>query len=84
MTTATNMLDKIVSQQVSLGIYSNVEVEQELSARLLERELDRKINQGRQDIINGNFTPVNEQTTTAFITHLSKKLITENNYNETL
>ena len=84
MTTATNMLDKIVSQQVSLGISSNIEVEQELSARLVERELDRKIDQGRQDIKNGNFTLVNEQTTTAFITYLSKKLITENNNNETL
>ena len=84
MATATNILDKIVSQQVSLGLSSNIEVEQELSARLVERELDRKIDQGRQDIRNGHFTPINEQTTTAFITHLSKKLITQNNNNETL
>jgi hypothetical protein len=76
MTRTANIIDEIVSQQVNLGVAkSRVEAEQELAASLVERELDRKIAKGKQDIKDGNFTPVNEQTTAEFVVQLSKKLI---------
>lgn len=79
MTTA-NMIDQMVSQQVSYGLSSSrIEAEHKLAANLVERELDRKIAKGRQDIKDGNFTSVNKQTTTEFIAYLSKKLIPSNN-----
>tara|TARA_B110000977_G_C10989997_1_gene459505 strand:+ start:479 stop:733 length:255 start_codon:yes stop_codon:yes gene_type:complete len=81
MTTA-NIIDEIVTQQVSHGLSSSrVEAEQKLSANLVERELDRKIAKGRQDIKDGNFTSVNEKTTAEFIERLSKKLIPEHRNN---
>ena len=72
-----------MSRTKLLELYCESGINEIISETPINR-LDRKIDQGRQDIKNGNFTLVNEQTTTAFITHLSKKLITENNNNETL
>lgn len=54
---------------------SNIEAEEEIAANLVERELDRKIAKGRQDIQEGNSTPVNEKTTTEIVNRLAKKII---------
>ena len=74
--TTNSIIDELVAKQVSSGLSSSkIEAEQKLTANLVERELDRRIAKGRQDIKEGNFTSVNEQTTTEFVSRLSKKLI---------
>jgi len=47
-------------------------------SRVAEKELDRRIAKGRQDIRDGNYTPVTKETTNEFIQRLSKKLFLEN------
>ena len=77
--TTTNVIDELVSKQVNSGLSSSkAEAEQQLMANLVEREIDRRIAQGRQDIKEGKFTPVNEQTTAEFTCRLSKQIITQN------
>ena len=72
----TNVIDELISKQVSSGLSSSkVEAEKQLMANLVEREIDRRIAKGRRDIKEGSFTLVNEQTTAEFISHLSKKII---------
>ncbi|GEM_PF-3526644 len=76
MSKTEKSIDALISEKVSSGACSsNIEAEEQIAANLVERKLDRKIAKGRQDIQEGNSTPVNEKTTTEFVNRLAKKII---------
>ena len=76
--TTTSVIDEFISKQMDSGVsQSKVEAEKKLMDELVERELDRKIAKGKEDIREGKFTVVNEQTTAEFVSQLSKKIITQ-------
>ncbi len=76
MSKTEKSIDALISEKVNSGSCpSNIEAEEEIAANLVERELDRKIAKGRQDIQEGNSTPVNEKTTTEIVNRLAKKII---------
>ncbi len=76
MSIPATSIENFIAEQVSNGSAASVQdAEQELVNTLLDREIDRKIAQGRDDIAAGRSRVVNEATNHTFLADLSEKLL---------
>ncbi len=69
-------IDKIITKEVQTGAYiSTSEAEHDLIDTLIERDIDRGIEEGREDIRQGRYTVMNSETNKVFIDELAKELL---------
>jgi hypothetical protein len=75
MALAIKKLDAFLDEEVREGHCESVkDAEKQVLAQLLERDIDRCIERGREDFANGHFTEANEKSNAAFVAELTKKL----------
>ena len=76
MSISVNAIDSFVEQQINLGTsVSIVDAEQEIAARLFEKELDAKIQRGRADVEAGRVRAASPENNALFLSSLTKKLL---------
>ncbi len=75
MAISTSTIDDFLAKQVSQGTCASIqEAQQELIAKLIEKEIDQKIAQGRADVQVGKTRVLNEENNAQFLETLEKKL----------
>jgi len=76
MSIALESLDNFIADEVKSGKSRSVEqAERELINTLVERDIDRSINKGREDYANGDYVVLSENTKQQIIDRLAEKLL---------
>lgn len=76
MTISTATIDHFISDQVQNGSADSIETaEEEVSARIYKRQLDKKLANAEKQIEEGEYREMTEESNLAFVKKLEDRLL---------
>jgi hypothetical protein len=79
MALSVQEVDTFIKKQVQSGASSSdIEAENELVSVLVERGIDRSIEQSREAMKNGQYREMTEESNSQFLEKLSQKILSHN------